>query len=273
MRGFYLNPADELSDEDYQNLNAEQRGIWDTIKKRCYCNRRPWTHKGLDMPAYSMITTMVELVRLSNVRGRTQAAEKKVRRCVQQLSNARWLDVQPVRNRYTVLILAKAPKWQDFDTYRGRPKGDRRPTDVLPMGIGKSPTTSTTPTSKKTTSRKRSSTDSLPELAYQLADHCRDTIVSAQPTHLLAKDAKWATTRTPWATTLDKANRLDSRSWSDLRRVWDWCRDDSFERTNVLSPSKLRKRYDDLDLKSRQRNGVTIGKYVAPRLASDWTGE
>lgn len=59
----------------------------------------------------------------------------------------------------------------------------------------------------------------------------------------------------------DAARRLidrDGRSVEQIIRAIDWCQDDDFWRSNILSMPKLREKYDQLRL-AAQRNG-TRGK-------------
>jgi len=55
-----------------------------------------------------------------------------------------------------------------------------------------------------------------------------------------------------WAKDIDLMIRLDSRQPSDVEAVIRWCQADGFWANNILSGAKLRKQYDQLDLKRRQ---------------------
>lgn len=52
-----------------------------------------------------------------------------------------------------------------------------------------------------------------------------------------------------WLSEMERLNRIDGRDWDEIHKVIRWCQQDSFWRTNILSPSKLRKQYDQLKLK------------------------
>ena len=43
--------------------------------------------------------------------------------------------------------------------------------------------------------------------------------------------------------------RIDGREIENIKKVIDWCQNDSFWYTNILSASKLRKQYDQLYMK------------------------
>lgn len=55
-----------------------------------------------------------------------------------------------------------------------------------------------------------------------------------------------------WAKSIDAMIRIDKRDPTEIRRVMEWVSHDSFECSNVLSIEKLRKRFDQLQEKSRK---------------------
>jgi hypothetical protein len=57
-----------------------------------------------------------------------------------------------------------------------------------------------------------------------------------------------------WAEVADKMLRLDGRSFDEVCNVIRWAQSDDFEKVNVLSMEKIRKRFDQLAMK-RQANG------------------
>jgi hypothetical protein len=52
-----------------------------------------------------------------------------------------------------------------------------------------------------------------------------------------------------WASDADKMMRLDGRDLETVKKLIAWCQADDFERANVLSIAKLRKRFDSLEIK------------------------
>jgi hypothetical protein len=48
---------------------------------------------------------------------------------------------------------------------------------------------------------------------------------------------------------MDKILRLDKRTPEQLEDVIDWCQQDEFWQDNILSPAKLRKQLDKLELR------------------------
>ena len=58
-----------------------------------------------------------------------------------------------------------------------------------------------------------------------------------------------------WEITADRMLRLDGRKPERIADVIRWVQHDDFEIKNVLSMDKLRKRFDQLELKSSQHHG------------------
>lgn len=64
-----------------------------------------------------------------------------------------------------------------------------------------------------------------------------------------------------WADHVRKMREIDKRDYREICQLWGWCRADGFESSNVQSPEKLRKRYDQLKTKMKnQISGVTNEK-------------
>ena len=49
-----------------------------------------------------------------------------------------------------------------------------------------------------------------------------------------------------WQDSIEKLNRIDGRSWQEIEDVINWCQDDDFWKSNILSASKLRKQFPQL---------------------------
>ena len=56
-----------------------------------------------------------------------------------------------------------------------------------------------------------------------------------------------------WLSDMDKLNRLDGRSWEQIEAAIRWCQNDSFWKSNIMSPSSLREKYDQLRLKAQSQ--------------------
>jgi len=87
---------------------------------------------------------------------------------------------------------------------------------------------------------------------YRLAEHLRERILGNNPRAKVPRASPNGLAR--WCREFDLMIRLDGRAPPDIRRVIDWCQADSFWRANILSPRKLREKFDTLWLQM-QRNG------------------
>jgi len=58
-----------------------------------------------------------------------------------------------------------------------------------------------------------------------------------------------------WANEIRLMRERDNRDPFEIKRIFDWANNDSFWRTNILSPAKLRKQFDQLIIKSGANNG------------------
>lgn len=85
------------------------------------------------------------------------------------------------------------------------------------------------------------------EKVFSLATLLRDLILSNRP----AAKVPSATAEglAHWCHDIDLLLRIDGRDPVEVERVIRWCQADSFWKSNILSPSKLRKQYDQLALK------------------------
>lgn len=77
-----------------------------------------------------------------------------------------------------------------------------------------------------------------------------------------------------WAKHIDAMLRIDKRDPDEIRKVMLWISQDSFESTAVLSTEKLRKRFDQLHLKSKAIAGkesrLEKNKQVAKAIVSKY---
>lgn len=65
-----------------------------------------------------------------------------------------------------------------------------------------------------------------------------------------------------WLSEMDKLNRIDKRDWREIREIIDWCQNDAFWKSRVMSPSKLRKQFDVLRLQKNEKNKSSISGWA-----------
>ncbi|MDY0396807.1 hypothetical protein RWE15_24035 [Virgibacillus halophilus] len=81
---------------------------------------------------------------------------------------------------------------------------------------------------------------------YQLAVFFFEQIKSNNPDHKLPNYQVWADD-------VRKMVELDKRTEDQIKYLMQWVQQDDFEMANVLSPAKLRKRFDNLVMKVKQQ--------------------
>jgi hypothetical protein len=62
-----------------------------------------------------------------------------------------------------------------------------------------------------------------------------------------------------WHQEIERLNRIDGYSYEQIEKTIRWVQQDSFWRSNVLSPAKLRKQFGALQLKSNSTSGGLSG--------------
>lgn len=65
--------------------------------------------------------------------------------------------------------------------------------------------------------------------------------------------SKRPTVTDKWLQDMERLNRIDGRTWEQITAAIIWVQNDSFWRSNVMSPDKLRKQYDQLRLKAQSQ--------------------
>ena len=88
----------------------------------------------------------------------------------------------------------------------------------------------------------------LPQEALELADLLKEKILKNQPTAKIDKNYQ-----KNWAKDIEKAHRIDGRSWAQLKGAITYAQDYSdFWGVNIRSGAKLRKHYDRLEADIRR---------------------
>lgn len=70
-----------------------------------------------------------------------------------------------------------------------------------------------------------------------------------------------------WAREIDRLLRLDGRTPARVEAVIRWCRQDPFWANNILSPAKLRKHFDRLELEMDRRLAAATGESTRDMVA------
>jgi len=110
---------------------------------------------------------------------------------------------------------------------------------------------------KKTSSQRMlRSTDEQMAIAVWMSEKIRDLNPSSKEPNFSA-----------WANEIRLMVESDKRSLAEIKELFTWVQSDSFWRTNVLSPGKLREKWDQLQIK--RRNPVKIANFPQKSTAVD----
>lgn len=96
---------------------------------------------------------------------------------------------------------------------------------------------------KKTSSKSRKRVYEESEVEYELATYLFQAIKNNNP------EAKSPNMQT-WSNDIRLMITRDKRKPSQIKNMIDWCQSDSFWMTNILSPKKLRDKYDQMKVKA-----------------------
>ena len=89
------------------------------------------------------------------------------------------------------------------------------------------------------------------EISQKAAEYMAKKILAHTPTYLHLKPEKRKATIDRWAEDIEKLLRIDGVDVDEFRQVLQFCMNDSFWQSNVLSGQKLREQYPQLLVKMR----------------------
>lgn len=108
-----------------------------------------------------------------------------------------------------------------------------------------------------------------PKKGFMVGDASADNPVAKNPpqqaidlAELLAELIRANGSKSPkvtkrWVTDLDLMHRADNRTWNEIAGAIRWSQQDSFWRANILSPAKLREKFDQMRLQGNRETGHT----------------
>lgn len=106
---------------------------------------------------------------------------------------------------------------------------------------------------------------SSPE-SLRLSGILADLILQNNPENTRLNNGKLKDTVARWANDIDRLIRLDGQDVQEIEQVIRWCQSDEFWKSNVLSGSKLREKWDQLSLKAKSMGAS--GKIGEDRYAA-----
>jgi len=142
-----------------------------------------------------------------------------------------------IRNRNNGKKGGRPPTTKPNDTSGDKPSG-------LPDGSESVKRNSNSKSNRKG----KKDISSLPPSAVEVADLIVKHVASLNPTAKnITTDIE--KTRLSWADAVDKLNRIDGRSFDEIKQILSWAERDPFWQMNILSGQKLREKFDYLKIK------------------------
>jgi len=234
-----------LISDMYQDLNAVQRDV--LLQCLLAANHKPkkweWQGKIFECKAGQFITSLDSLIKLCS----KGTSIRNVRTALVKLEKWQFLTNESTKTGRLITVI-------NWDTYQNCDEATDKATDKEAtksrQSTDKEPTTNKN-VKKDKNEKKEDKTFMSDSEEIRLVDYFISQIKINKP------DFKEPNKQT-WAKIFDLMLRLDKRQPRDIAELIKWCQNDSFEMSNVLSPDKLRKRFDQLMMKTK-RKPSTIG--------------
>lgn len=214
---------------------------------------------------------------LTTLQAMTGLARSALAEWLNALEDAGWVKrLRPpvgVRTEQTTYVLLEGAQ-QVVRRPRHRPSARRTsspggPVLVRPADEGSPPggpaTTKNPQPKPQPKSRRQSDEEPLREDVEKVCTHLADRIE--------ANGSKRPTITKAWRTEARLLIDKDGRTVEQILRCIDWCQDDGFWRSNILSLPKLREKYDQLRLAAQRAPASGHRSYRNPEDASAYHGD
>lgn len=182
-------------------------------------------------------------------RGTKEHSIRTIKRSIDKLISAGMVSKEETEQGtvFTVLNYAKYQDFQDKEDSYGNTSGNVKETNGKRTGNNNKNGKNGKKGNNKRYSRKQVYDETSDY--YQLAIYFYKQIQNNNSDH---KEPNLQT----WSDDIRKMVELDNRTKEQVKYLMTWVQQDDFEMTNVLSPGKLRKRFDQLIMKVKREKGM-----------------
>ncbi|SQC57453.1 Uncharacterised protein [Listeria newyorkensis] len=170
-----------------------------------------------------------------------EVTTKKVRTTLDKLKKLDFLAIETT-NSYTRLTICKYNDYQVSDIEKGKQDDTQRAIKGQAEGNQRATNKNVKNVKKKKTPQKIEFTEEHLQLAYYFFDRILENLPEKKPPNF----EKWADTI--------RLMMNDGRTNKQIKWLMTWVQQDDFEMANVLSPTKLRARFDSLALKAKKEH-------------------
>lgn len=184
----------------------------------------------------------------------------KVRRFLESLKTERMVTLKQ-DNKTTIITIC------NYDIFQGKENIDGTPNstaDDTPNGH-QTDTKRTQRNKEKNGNKENKNTFSEDSTEYRIANFLYHHIKQNNPNF---KEPNLKN----WSKDADLLIRVDKRDVEEVKRLIEWVQSDDFWKSNILSVSKLRKKYDQLVMKMKQKNKPKQIQRNAPRTCMEMFG-
>lgn len=252
MGGYIALYRDLLEKPIWLNSTAEQKTILITILLIVNHEAREWEWKGEKfkvMPGQ----TITSLESIAKIAGKDISIQN-VRSAIVRFEKLEFLTNESTKTGRLITVL-------NWGLYQGdMRKGNKEPNKEVTKSQqrGNKEVTTNNNDNNDNNDKECNNISSLNSDEYRLASYLFKYI---KKNNSNAKEPNLDS----WSKEFDKILRIDKRDLEEVKKVIAWCQQDSFWLVNILSPKKLREKYDQLALKMK-----TEGKPKKNQKPSNW---
>ncbi|WP_270997005.1 hypothetical protein [Listeria seeligeri] len=247
MSGWIKLHRSILESETYNLLSMHQKLIMIEILLRANYTDKFWfdkkTGKKVQIKTGQVITS-VNKIKNEWFKNEKLISDKKIRNSLEKLQKLDFLAIETT-NSYTLLTVCKYSDYQGDENEKGEQKGVQGASEGQTKGKRRASKGQQLKKVKKEKNISNTRTNKFDEVHMQLANLFVNEIKKN------IADFKSPDTES-WANTIRLMMEKDHRTKEQIEYLIKWVQQDDFEMANVLSPVKLRKRFDNLVLKAKQ---------------------
>ncbi|SET76611.1 hypothetical protein SAMN05216389_12615 [Oceanobacillus limi] len=242
MQGWIKLHRELLNKPIWLESTPEQKSILVTLLMMANHKEKEWEWKGQKFKAEpGQFVTSLEKIAFKSGKG---VSMQNVRTAIKRFERYNFLTNKSTNKNRLITIV----NWEIYQDVENEPnKQSNKQLTSNQQAVNKQLTTNKNVKNDnkkdKNNSRKQVYDDT--SIYYQLAVYFFDQIKNNNPEH---KQPNFQT----WADDIRKIIELDKRTAEQVQYLMRWVQQDEFEMVNVLSPSKLRKRFDSLVMKVKR---------------------
>lgn len=213
---------------------------WCLLKANHKANKFPFAGKDIIIKEGQFITG------IKRANGELKLTTKKFRNAISYLKNSKRITTKTT-NQFTIITVINWRKYQPLKCEKGKRNTGKRANEGQTRGKRGA-------TNKKKKKKKDTNTDTN----TNTVTYTKRSLELAKLLYKMIKDNNPAWYVKPnwdnWAGDIDKTIRLDKRTAEQVEWMINWVQNDSFWKQNILSPSKLREKFNTLVVKAKSNN-------------------